>query len=254
MSCKRTVVSLVCFLIAAAASAQIDKAKCVATTRAAPQAYGTDSYTVTTIPAAAFYPATRPQFYNTSGADLGRNGFIDTVTEFYAPVDIPGGAIIDYIGLNTSTDADFAYGVQLVSRFRTGGGGAVATFSSTAHGWGTDFNASPIGYLWDGDPWNFGGAILLVNVEEGSFSSAELFGSVEIWWKRSIYPPPDNASFDDVPTSHPFFQFVEALNAAGITGGCSVNPPLYCPDNPLTRGQMAVFLAKALGLHWPGGS
>jgi hypothetical protein len=27
-------------------------------------------------------------------------------------------------------------------------------------------------------------------------------------------------------------------------------PPLYCPDNPVTRGQMAVFLATALGLHW----
>ena len=24
-----------------------------------------------------------------------------------------------------------------------------------------------------------------------------------------------------------------------------------CPDAPLTRGQMAVFLAKALGLQWP---
>jgi len=42
----------------------------------------------------------------------------------------------------------------------------------------------------------------------------------------------------------------EALYAAGITGGCgNFN---YCPDAPLTRGQMAVFLAKALGLHWPG--
>jgi hypothetical protein len=25
----------------------------------------------------------------------------------------------------------------------------------------------------------------------------------------------------------------------------------FCPDQPLTRGQMAVFLSKALGLHWP---
>jgi len=52
-----------------------------------------------------------------------------------------------------------------------------------------------------------------------------------------------------VPTGHPFFQFIEALAAAGITGGCGNGN--YCPDNPVTRGQMAVFLAKALGLHWP---
>ena len=43
----------------------------------------------------------------------------------------------------------------------------------------------------------------------------------------------------------------EALKASGITGGCSVSPPLFCPADPLTRGQMAVFLAKALGLHRP---
>ena len=65
-----------------------------------------------------------------------------------------------------------------------------------------------------------------------------------------VSPAPGTASFNDVPTSHPFFQFIEALSQAGVTGGCQANPPLYCPDAPLTRGQMAVFLAKALGLQW----
>jgi hypothetical protein len=51
-----------------------------------------------------------------------------------------------------------------------------------------------------------------------------------------------------VPTSHPFFRFVEALGRAGITSGGSVET--FCPDAPLTRGQMAVFLATALGLHF----
>lgn len=35
---------------------------------------------------------------------------------------------------------------------------------------------------------------------------------------------------------------------SGITAGCGTG---YCPDNPVTRGQMAVFLTKALGLYWP---
>jgi hypothetical protein len=26
---------------------------------------------------------------------------------------------------------------------------------------------------------------------------------------------------------------------------------LHCPDDPVRRGQMAVFIAAALGLHWP---
>jgi hypothetical protein len=63
-------------------------------------------------------------------------------------------------------------------------------------------------------------------------------------------PPPAVATFGDVPTNHPFFQFIEALKASGITGGCQVAPPLFCPDSPLTRGQMATFLSIALGLHF----
>ena len=73
--------------------------------------------------------------------------------------------------------------------------------------------------------------------------------AVEIRWKRRVSPAPPIATFGDVPTNHPFFQFIEALSDAGITAGCGGGN--YCPDQPLTRGQMAVFLAKALGLHWP---
>ena len=74
---------------------------------------------------------------------------------------------------------------------------------------------------------------------------------VRAQWEREVSPPPAVATFGDVPTTHPFFQFVEALSASGITAGCNVAPPLYCPDAALTRGQMAVFLSKALGLQWP---
>jgi hypothetical protein len=44
-------------------------------------------------------------------------------------------------------------------------------------------------------------------------------------------------------------QYVEALAAAGISAGCGGGK--YCPDDPVTRGQLAVFLARALGLHFP---
>jgi S-layer homology domain len=76
------------------------------------------------------------------------------------------------------------------------------------------------------------------------------FKGVDIWWSRQVSPAPAVATFNDVPTGHPFFQYIEALYDSGVTGGCSAAPPLYCPDNYVTRGQMAVFLAKALGLAW----
>ena len=74
---------------------------------------------------------------------------------------------------------------------------------------------------------------------------------VRVEWERQVSPAPAVATFTDVPTGHPFFQFIEALAASGITGGCNAAPPQYCPDAPVTRGQMAVFLAKGFGLQWP---
>jgi hypothetical protein len=54
--------------------------------------------------------------------------------------------------------------------------------------------------------------------------------------------------FDDVTEEKagPFCSYIEYFSTLGITGGCSASPPLYCPDNPVTRGQMAIFLTAAL--------
>lgn len=67
-------------------------------------------------------------------------------------------------------------------------------------------------------------------------------------WRRQVSPAPDTATFDDVPTGHLFFQQIEALASSGITSGCDADS--FCPGAPLTRGQMASFLATALGLNW----
>jgi hypothetical protein len=74
------------------------------------------------------------------------------------------------------------------------------------------------------------------------------FDSVRVYYQLQVSPAPGTATFGDVPTSHPFFQFVEALVKSGVTAGCGGGN--YCPDAALTRGQMAVFLSKALGLHF----
>jgi hypothetical protein len=55
-------------------------------------------------------------------------------------------------------------------------------------------------------------------------------------------PPPCTGVFPDVPCPGVFTPWVEALSAAGITGGCGGGN--YCPTNPVTRQQMAVFLLK----------
>jgi hypothetical protein len=77
------------------------------------------------------------------------------------------------------------------------------------------------------------------------------FGAVRIEYHLQVSPAPTFSDFNDVPTTDPAFQFIQALYYSGITAGCGGGN--YCPDAPLTRRQMAVFLSKALGLYWPNG-
>lgn len=50
--------------------------------------------------------------------------------------------------------------------------------------------------------------------------------------------------YADVPPAHPYYSFIERLGKAIITGGCGGGN--YCPGNPITRAQMAVFLMLAM--------
>jgi hypothetical protein len=53
--------------------------------------------------------------------------------------------------------------------------------------------------------------------------------------------------FDDVPPGHMFYDQINWIYENGITSGCSVTPPLYCPDAAVSRGQMAVFMYRLAG-------
>ncbi|MFZ5879759.1 MAG: S-layer homology domain-containing protein [Chloroflexota bacterium] len=57
-------------------------------------------------------------------------------------------------------------------------------------------------------------------------------------------PPATGAIFGDIPAGHWAAAWIEQLAAEGITGGCSGGN--YCPDTPITRDQMAVFLLRAI--------
>ena len=82
----------------------------------------------------------------------------------------------------------------------------------------------------------------------GGNSDMMLFGT-GFNWSRVISPAPGSATFSDVPVGSFGFKHVEALSASGITGGCGGGN--FCPNNTLTRVEMAIFLAKALGLYHP---
>ena len=53
--------------------------------------------------------------------------------------------------------------------------------------------------------------------------------------------------FADVPADYWAADWIEALHAEQITSGCN-DGTIYCPDNNLSRAEMAVFLTRAFGL------
>lgn len=70
-----------------------------------------------------------------------------------------------------------------------------------------------------------------------------------IFWNKVVRTGLPNPFGDIGGLSSGFQNAIKALAFSGITGGCGGGS--YCPNDPVTRGQMAVFLAKALGLHYP---
>lgn len=64
----------------------------------------------------------------------------------------------------------------------------------------------------------------------------------------SGYTPPAPAGiFSDVPADF-FRPYIEQLYNEAITSGCGTSPLVYCPTDPATRGQMAVFLIRTFSL------
>ncbi len=73
---------------------------------------------------------------------------------------------------------------------------------------------------------------------DGTVSAAQLLGGGTLQLHIT--------TFYDVPGTHWAWQWIETFFANGITSGCGLSPMLYCPDEAVTRAQMAVFLERGL--------
>ena len=203
------------------------------------------------IPAAAFSPqsgAASGNLTNRGGQyfalEGGGNG------QFGAPVNLEAGARITRFECDFFDDSAFSVSAALLRNEGTGTAPAsdvpLSTLTSTGTGYQTSGQSLAHTVQTRQGPARI---FYWVHVQMQAGDLNLMFRGCRIVWNRQVSPAPAVASFGDVPAGHPQFRFVEALAASGITGGCGGGN--YCPDAPLTRGQMAVFLATALGLHFP---
>ncbi len=174
---------------------------------------------------------------------------------FVGTPNMPSGALLTYLELDS---CDFnASGAHLFVALwdcdysGNCGGGPVKTLSSANNivPQACSYVAADISDL--GVTVNNYGRQITATVATIANDESNTFSGVILGYRLQVAPAPATATFGDVPTNHPYFQFIEALSNWGITAGCSTNPPDYCPDRAITRGEMAVYLAKALGLYLP---
>jgi hypothetical protein len=172
------------------------------------------------------------------------------------PVHLPAGAYVTYMELdyydNSATGQVIAsFGVCNYTgetcAFQAGSCGGTATVCSdvaaTPGFTSSTADLAPDGITID----NFNNRYIIAagnTTNDGSTAISQVI----IGYNLQVSPAPGSATFPDVPTSDFGFQYIEALVSSGITGGCGGG--LYCPDAPVTRRQMAIFIAKALGLQW----
>ncbi len=202
-------------------------------------------YTVTNISAMSFQPAVSGQQYFMSGS-AGRYIPANQQQFFWTALTLPPGAIIDYIGLSNLNDGTpLVVGAALYVRSDTGQLIYLVGTSNTPHtDWETDINALPFSQPLDYPDI----AAYLLRLEFDASENPQYIGGVQVWWRTEVSQAHGTPTFNDVPDNDPGYQYIEALAAAGITGGCGGGN--YCPDNPVTRRQMAIFLSKALGLNF----
>ena len=216
--------------------------------------WGTQALGVRTIYGLAFQESDSSMAfsYNISATHRFRTGGGAFVWFDAALQDLPAGALITGLELEgCDTNASMSVLAALLTRGSPTGPtsvvGSVSTGNPDTPGcafFGDSSNLIPVGHVVDNS-----NASHWVRVALQATDDTTSLGAVRVYYQLQVSPAPAVATFGDVPTTHPFFQFIEALNASGITAGCGSGN--FCPDTPLTRGQMAVFLSKALGLHFP---
>ena len=194
--------------------------------------------------------------YNAGPCDVAlRSGTMDLVNCAYVrstsaspvylgfPVHLPTGAVVQYARIyfnqtviGETISAGFwktdAYGVQT---FIQGMSPTATTAGNTYQQWG------PFSEVIDNAP-SSGYTYSFLAYTSGATKIYKMM----VYYKLQVSPAPGTATFGDVPTGHWAFQFVEALADSGITAGCGGGN--FCPNNPLTRAEMAVYLSAALGL------
>jgi hypothetical protein len=208
--------------------------------------WGTKSLIIQRAHAYAFAPS-----FSTQGVGVFQNGRYATTgagaKEFIAPLELPSGALVESIALLACEDGTGTVTGSL-DEIALGDLATVNPLLSIATQSGQGCQDPGVIALSPFTIDNHFHLYQLRIVINGPAGSGLRFYDISVGYHLQISPAPASPTFGDVPVTHTYFRAIEALAASGITGGCGNGN--YCPNQFVTRGEMAVFFARALGLFF----
>lgn len=215
-----------------------------------PQTWGTTNTTYATVPEWKFSPSSSSVAYSDFG-NPARRYSLTPFSSFLASPSVPPGALLQNLEFdfcNTQTDGGSSILLLLFGATKDNSSLTLLGQVTGAANQGCTSafaDLSGLNYTVDGGDH----CLILEAVFGPNGDDTTSFSGAVLGFRLQVSPAPAVATFPDVPTSDPAFQYVEALVASGVTAGCGSGN--YCPDTVVTRKQMAVFLSKALGLYFP---
>ena len=215
-----------------------------------PQTWGTTNTSYVTVPEWAFSPSSSSVAYSDFG-NPARRYATTPLSFFFASPTVPSGALLQDLEFDFCNSQPMGGSSILLLLYDASASNSnlslLAQITGAANQGCTTALADLSGLNYTVD--NAQHRLLLETAFGPNGDSTTSFSGAIVGYRLQVSPPPATATFGDVPTSDFAFAYVEALAASGITGGCGNGD--FCPDALITRKQMAVFLAKALGLYFP---
>ncbi len=223
-----------------------------------PDTYGTSVVSYYMIPGSAFFPWSNTG-YSSDNYGRGPRWSTTAATDLNAQIHLPAGAKVIYMELDAYDNnvAARTYASLTVCPWTglgctyhpTSAAQCQAGFICTSYA-GASTGITLVSIDLSSDNLvvdNFNNQFTALAEPNASDGSEKVAGII-IGYKLQVSQAPSVATFADVPVGSIYFPFVEALFKSGITAGCGGGN--FCPNTAITRGQMAVFLATALGLQW----
>jgi len=200
----------------------------------------------------SFFPSAG-EVWSTGGLDPG---FIFTTTNQYLPAEAcPAGVTPTVLDVNASGNRVLEPNEAMVvvaPTWKNGGGSTIGSLTGVASAFtgpagptytindaGADYGSIAAGSQASctvtGNCYQVTvtAATRPIQHWDSTFLETLSVGAIKTWTLHV------GGSFTDVPTTNGFYRFIETIFHKGVTGGCATDT--YCPANPTTREQMAVF-------------